>query len=233
MQQRIRFGSRNIDFGLEYTKRKSLGIKVHPDTRVEVLAPLAAQEHHILERVRLKAPWILKQIDRFNSYRPLTPPRRFINGETHLYLGRQYRLKIVQDKKNHVKAYRGQLWIHSLDTSPKALKKLLDDWYRKKAFIIFHELLEETLPKFRRYNIVTPTLIIRSMTKRWGSCTPSGKIFLNTELIKAAKGSIEYVIVHELSHLVYHNHTKAFLNLLSRILPEWQKWKDRLEYGLA
>ena len=231
--QRIRFGGRDIDFSLEYMKRRSLGIKVHPDTRVEVLAPIAAKEHQIIERIKLKAPWILKQIDRFNSYRPLTPPRRFINGETHLYLGRQYRLKIMQDKECFVKAYRGQLWIHSSDISPKALKKLLDDWYRNKAFIVFNELLKETLPKFRRYKILAPTLIVRSMTKRWGSCTPSGKIFLNTELIKAAKGSIEYVIVHELSHLVYHNHTKAFLNLQSRMLPEWQKWKDRLEYGLA
>ncbi|MBD0331200.1 MAG: M48 family metallopeptidase [Chitinophagaceae bacterium] len=71
------------------------------------------------------------------------------------------------------------------------------------------------------------------MSKRWGSCTPAGRIILNTELIKAPKGSIEYVIIHELCHLVHHNHTKAFQSLQSRMLPNWRKWKDRLEYSLA
>ncbi len=70
------------------------------------------------------------------------------------------------------------------------------------------------------------------MSKRWGSCTPLGKIILNVELIKASKGCVEYVVTHELCHLVHHNHTKEFYNLLTRILPSWKKWKDKLEYSL-
>lgn len=233
MQHQLKFGSRVIDFTLQYQERKSLGIKVHPEGRVEVLSPFTAKQQDVMEKVRQKAPWILKQIDYFNSYKPLTPKRRFINGETHLYLGRQYRLKIVPNDENIVKAYRGQLWMHAVDTNPDALKQQLDTWYKQKATIVFNELLEEVLPKFNRYKINKPTLSIRYMSKRWGSCTPGGKIILNTELIKAPKGSIEYVIVHELSHLVHHNHTKAFQYLQSRILPDWEKWKNRLEYSLA
>src|SRR4051812_41003906 len=97
MMRQIKFGSRTIVFNLEYRKRNSLGIKVHPDNQVEVLAPFDAREENVLERVKVKAPWILKQIDHFNTYKPSTPARRFVNGETHLYLGRQYRLKIVPD----------------------------------------------------------------------------------------------------------------------------------------
>jgi len=233
MEHQLKFGSRVIYFTLKYQERKSLGIKVHPEGRVEVLSPLTAKEKEILERVRHKAPWILKQVDYFNSYRPATPPRRFINGETHLHLGRQYKLKIVPDSENIVKAYRGQLWMHAVNTKPEALKLQLDSWYKQKATVIFNELLEEVLPKYNRYKINKPSLSIRYMSKRWGSCTPGGKIILNTELIKAPKASIEYVIVHELTHLVHHNHTKAFHNLQSRILPDWKKWKDRLEYSLA
>lgn len=230
MNHQIKFGSRKIDFNLEYSKRKSLGIKVHPDVKVEVLAPMLSKEIEVLKKVRLKAPWILKQIDHFNSYKPTTPLRRFINGETHLYLGRQYRLKIVLHNNNAVKAYRGQLCMHSNNPKHGELKPQLDQWYRQRAAIIFNELLEEVLPKFKRYKIATPTLKIRSMSKRWGSCTPSGKIILNTELIKAPKGSIEYVIIHELCHLVHRNHTKDFQNLQSRMMPDWRKWKERLEY---
>lgn len=233
MQHKIKFGSRYIDFSLEYRKRTSMSIKVHPDTSVEVLAPLTAKEDEAIHKIKLKAPWILKQIDHFNSYKPATPERRFINGETHLYLGRQYRLKIIRDNKDVIKAYRGQLWMHAVNTKPEALKEQLDCWYRQRASGVFNEMLEEVLPKYRRYKITKPTLAIRSMKKRWGSCTTSGKIILNTELIKAPKGCIEYVLLHELSHLVHRNHTKAFQNLQSRMLPDWKKWKDRLEYSLA
>lgn len=233
MMHQIKFGSKTIDFNLKYRKRKSLGIKVYPDNQVEVLAPFDAREEKILERVKVKAPWILKQIDQFNTYKPSAPARRFINGETHLYLGRQYRLKIVPDEVDVIKAYRGQLWMYAQNPTAEELKKQLDTWYKQKASVIFTELLEEVLPKFKRYKILQPVLSIRSMSKRWGSCTPGGRIILNTELIKAPKGSIEYVIIHELCHLVHHNHTRAFQSLQSRMMPDWRKWKDRLEYSLA
>ena len=67
------------------------------------------------------------------------------------------------------------------------------------------------------------------MNNRWGSCTNNGKMILNTELIKAPRPCIEYVIKHELCHLVYRNHTKAFYELLSNEMPEWEKWKNKLE----
>jgi hypothetical protein len=233
MMHQIKFGSRSILFNLEYRKRKSLSIKVHPDYLVEVLAPLDAKEEKVIERVKVKAPWILEQIDHFSTYKPSTPARKFINGETHLYLGRQYRLKIVPDEIDIVKAYRGHLWMHSRNPNPEVLKKQLDIWYRQKASVVFTELLEEVLPKFKRYKILAPVLSVRTMSKRWGSCTPAGRIILNLVLIKAPKGSIEYVVIHELCHLVHHNHTKAFQILLSRMMPDWRKWKDRLERGLA
>lgn len=229
MDHQINFGSRSIEFRVEYRERKTFRIKVYSDTRVEVLAPSAASEEQVLEKTRLKAPWILKQIDYFKTYQPGTPPRRFVSGETHLYLGRQYRLKIVPDTKDVVKAYRGQLWIHSRKPKPEALKLQLDKWYKEKAELVFTELLQEVLPKFTRYEISVSNLSIRSMSKRWGSCTSAGKIILNSELIKAPKGCIEYVIIHELCHLVHRNHTKAFHDLQSKMLPDWRKWKERLE----
>jgi predicted metal-dependent hydrolase len=232
MEHQLKFGSRVIDFTLQYQDRKSLGIKVHPTGRVEVLSPLTAKHLDVMGKVWRKAPWILKQIDYFNSFKPAIPKRRFISGETHLYLGRQYRLKIVPDSQNVVKVYQGQLWMHAIDTTPDVLRLQLDTWYKHKATVVFNELLEELFPKFYRYKIKKPPLSIRYMAKRWGSCTTAGKIILNTALIKAPKGSIEYVIIHELSHLVHHNHKKAFHSLQARILPDWEKRKNRLEYIL-
>jgi predicted metal-dependent hydrolase len=232
MNHQIKFGSKQIDFTLEFANRKSLGIKVHPDRKVEVIAPLHTNEIEITERVRKKAPWILKQMDHFSAFLPVTPPRRFVSGETHLFLGRQYRLKVIPDSHDAIKAYRSQLWMYSRSSNPEVLKQQLNGWYKCKAFIIFSELLEETFPKFKRYQIAAPALTIRRMTKRWGSCTPSGRIILNTELIKAPKGCIEYVIMHELCHTVYHSHSKRFRNLLNRMMPDQEKWKKILENSL-
>ncbi len=232
MKHWIKFGSKQIDFSLEYAERRSLGIKVHPDGSVEVLAPVDAKETEIIDEVRRKAPWILKQQDHFSDYVRMAAPRRFISGETHLLLGRQYRLKVIADNQDTIKAYRGQIWMYSRNTKPETLKKRLNVWYKDKALSIFNELLEEVFPKFKRYKIARPPLTIRTMTSRWGSCTPLGRIILNIDLIKTPKGCIEYVITHELCHLVYHHHGKPFQELLDKMMPDRRKWKEKLEYCL-
>lgn len=233
MHHKIQFGSKSIAFYLEYRDRKTLGIKVHPDMRVQVLAPIDAVEKDIYLKVKTKAPWIIKQVELFRSYLPKTPIRKYVSGETHLYLGRQYKLKIVSENISTVKAYRGMLWVQANNPTSLIVENMLQQWYKERADIIFNEVLEDVLPLFKRYNIGKPKLFIRAMAKRWGSCTPAGKIILNTELIKAPKGSIEYVVIHELCHLVHYNHTKQFFDLQNKLMPDWKKWKDRLEYSLA
>mgnify|MGYP006324426245 CR=1 FL=1 len=103
----------------------------------------------------------------------------------------------------------------------------------EKAIEHFNSVLEEKINLFTKYDIEKPLVEIRSMSKRWGSCTVKGKVILNPELIKAPKGSIEYVMIHELCHLVHHNHTKAFYELQEKIMPDWKKWKTKLEYSLV
>lgn len=233
MQHSIQFGNRVIEFDLSFQKRKTLGIKVHPDMRVQVLAPMHTAEKDVLSKVKTKAPWIIKQVELFKSYLPKTPERKYVSGETHLYLGRQYKLKVIKDADTAIKAYRGQLWAQSPNPMPAIVANQINQWYRERATLIFNEVLEDVFPLFKRYHIAKPKLFIRVMSKRWGSCTPAGKIILNLELIKAPKGSIEYVIIHELCHLVHYNHTKQFFDLQNRLMPDWKKWKDRLEYSLA
>jgi predicted metal-dependent hydrolase len=116
-EQSIQFGSRDIVFDLEFQDRKSLGITVHPNQKVKVKAPLDAPLEKIKEKVRKRAPWILKQQSYFLSFEPLTPPRRYVSGESHLYLGRQYRLKVYDSEEETVKMQRGQLDVFTKDRS--------------------------------------------------------------------------------------------------------------------
>ncbi|MFZ6663518.1 M48 family metallopeptidase [Peijinzhouia sedimentorum] len=226
----LKFGSKVINYELSFQDRKTLGIRVYPNCKVRVIAPFDTTEEKLEAKLREKAPWIIKQQIEFLSYHPLTPPRKYINGETHLYLGRQYKLRVEKATNNSVKLYRGRLIIMRKENS--SAKNLLSDWYKEKASVYFEESLKNILPRFARYNINQPELQVRNMATRWGSCTPNGKVILNPELIKAPKGSIEYVIIHELCHLIHHNHTRAFYDLQETIMPEWKKWKERLENTL-
>jgi len=228
--QSFAFGSKEINYELSFQDRKTLGIRVYPNCKVKVIAPFDTPDEKLYSKLREKAPWIIKQQLDFLSYHPLTPPRKYVNGETHLYLGRQYKLRIEKAAANEVKLFRGRLLVLKKEnTSPK---NLLTDWYREKAAIHFEDTLKKVLPLFMRYDISEPELQIRHMPTRWGSCTTKGKVILNPELIKAPKGSIEYVIIHELCHLIHHNHTKAFYELQESIMPDWKKWKERLENTL-
>lgn len=231
--QKVNYGSKSIEYNLSFATRKSLGIKVMPNGLVSVIAPNDSNITYINKKVKSKANWILKQQAFFCSYKPHTPERKYVNGETHLYLGRQYKLQIIKDTINEIKLYRGAMIMKTKKVNPEYLEKKLNEWYKEKAIFHFEEMLESSLEKFNKYKIEKPVLDVRLMQKRWGSCTKSGKIILNTELIKAPKGSIEYVVIHELCHLVHHNHNKEFYDLQNRLSPNWEKWKEKLEHALS
>lgn len=231
MTSSIKFGSNKINFNLDYSNRKTLGITVKPDLSVLVKAPINTSVDIIKTKLYKKAPWIIKQQSFFLTFHPKTPTRKFIGGETHLYLGRQYRLKIIKGKEESVKLKNGFIEVHTLNKL-KA-KKLVTHWYLERARIKLNSIAKSVIAKFKVYNVEPSSIVFRSMPTRWGSCTPKGKIILNPELINAPKGCIEYVIVHELCHLIYHDHTKKFIELQAKQMPDWEKWKMKLEKLLA
>jgi len=109
------------------------------------------------------------------------------------------------------------------------VKDLLDEWYRKHARIIFSRRLEECYIRAKKLNIPFPDIRLRKMSKRWGSCSKSGDILLNTALVKASVYCIDYVILHELCHLKVHTHNNVYFRLLTKYMPDWEKRKERLE----
>ena len=231
MKTHVQFGSTRIDYLLEYSDRKTLGITVTPELTVLVRAPHDAAPDKIREKVRKRAPWIIKQQSFFLSFHPKTPPRRFVSGETHLYLGRQYRLKIETSAVESVKLKGGFIEVSTADKS--RTKKLLGDWYLRNAKTKLIKTAVPLIEKFKKHDVEPSEIVFREMATRWGSCTAKGKIILNPELIKAPKGCIEYVIIHELCHLIYYDHTQKFIDLQTREMPDWERWKSKLEKILA
>ena len=220
-------------YELFYTDRKTLGIKVYPDTSVKVFAPIDTDLPIIEQHLKAKRKWIEKQQRSFRSYLPATPARQYIGGESFLYLGKQYMLKIEPSTAEEVKLYQGRLVVKTVNPEATHIKKLLQQWYIARATILFNKLFEEQFCLFKRFGLEKPILQIKKMEKRWGSCTPQQKIILNPELIKAPVVCINYVILHELCHLVHHNHSKSFYRLLENFMPDWQKYKQLLETKMA
>jgi len=227
----ITFGSKQIDFQLDFSNRKSLGITVTPDLEVLVKAPIDATIDKVKEIIRKKAPWIIRQQSFFLTFHPKMTDRKFVGGETHLYLGRQYRLKIISESVENVKLKGKFIEVTTLDKSK--VKQLVNDWYLLNAKKKLHAIAVELIEEFRKHKVEPSSIVLREMPTRWGSCTAKGKIILNPELIKAPRGCIEYVIIHELCHLIHHDHTQKFLDLQTREMPNWEKWKMKLEKLLA
>jgi predicted metal-dependent hydrolase len=227
----IHFGSKQIDFQVEYSDRKTLGITVTPEMEVLVKAPSESTISKIKEKLQKKAPWIIKQQSFFLAYHPKTTERKYISGETHLYLGRQYLLKAEKSEQESVKL-KGK-YIEVKVKNKSRVKQLVQKWYLEHARSKFKAIAKPLIENFKKHKVEPSSLVLRDMPTRWGSCTPKGKIILNPELIKAPKGCIQYVIIHELCHLVHHDHTKKFFDLQTKEMPDWRRWKDKLENLLA
>lgn len=228
----ITYGDRQISYDVTYSDRKTLAISVHPDCSVVVKSPIDTDPDKVEQRVQNRARWILKQQEYFGQFYPKTPQRQYISGETHLYLGRQYRLKVIKAEVSSIKLrLRGSyIQLNTLEPDNKELtQQLLNNWYRERAEIKLPERLAIVCDRFKRYGFTCPILEICSLKKRWGSLTAQGKIILNQDLIRADISSIDYVITHELCHFKHFNHSQQFHEFLTLVMPDWQSRKQRLE----
>jgi hypothetical protein len=225
------YGSRKIEFYYHFSTRKTIGITVFPDLRVFVNIPESATLEIAKDKLRKKASWIFKQLDFFLAFHPLSPSKKFISGESHLYLGRQYRLKVITSEYNKIRLFGGFIELHT--TGEYSNKELIESWYYLQAVKKFEEIAAPWVQRFQKYSVSPKAIHVKEMTYRWGSCSSQGNILLNPELIKAPKPCIEYVMVHELCHLVHLNHNRKFFELQSREMPDWEKWKARLEKLMA
>ncbi len=227
---KIQYGKEVISYDLTYSRRKTLEISVYPDLSVKVKAPENRSFEEIRAKIMKRASWIIEQKYFFSLFLPKQPVRQYISGETHSYLGRNYRLKLINSENEEVKLVRGIIYIYTKDRSNAVHnKKLLEKWYKDRAKDYFEQRLDKCIEKVKKYNIRKPPLTIRNMSKRWGSCSKNGVLTLNTHLIKSPSNCIDYVITHELCHLKYFGHSKAFYGLLVKMMPDWEKRKKRLE----
>lgn len=227
---RIELGGQVVPYALKRSSRKTLSITVFPDGRILAVAPMSSDLEAIEQRLRRRGRWVLRTRREFEQFRPITPPRKYVPGETHRYLGRQFRLLVEQSLRSDVAIEGDRIAIRYPGMrSAEKTEGLLKAWFQRQARRI---LLERLVSLSRAFPEIgdAPRLTVRKLTKRWGSMSQDGMhMLLNTRLIEAPVDCIDYVIVHELCHVQEPNHGPAFFELLEKKLPNWERRKTRLE----
>lgn len=223
------FGKRKINFFVKRSKkRKTISIFVDPVEGVFLRVPLKPTMKFLSKLVYSKAAWILDKQQRINEVMENLPKREFITGETFLYLGRQLRLRILKSKNKSNITVKGGRFLVNLNSELATIavvRNKLIHWYKKHAKIV---LFKRTKIYAKKMKLIVPEIILANQSKRWGSCNHKGCIRVNWHIIMAPISLIDYVVVHELCHLKYANHSKDFWKIFGTILPDYEVRRERL-----
>jgi predicted metal-dependent hydrolase len=198
-----------------------------PDGRVRVSSPLHLNDDAIRTLIASRIPWIRTQKTKFKAQARQTP-REYISGESHFFLGKQYRLEVLQGDQPQVTLKgKNKIVLQVRHNSPMERREaVLIDWYRKELRAVAASMLESWQEKI---GVRAGSWGIKRMKTRWGTCNRNaGRIWLNSELAKKPIGCIEYVIVHELLHLIEKKHNERFVALMTNHLPKWRSLKEEL-----
>lgn len=227
----IECAGEHVAVSLAFQRRERLSISVHPDGSVTALAPASRSLEDVVTHLNRRRSWIARQRRHFQKYQPLPAEKRYVPGETHLYLGRQYRLRLHCSEDASVRLV-GRFFEVCVcaPKKPQTVAAAMRKWYQSHAERIFRDRMMVCLetaatPKLH----VDVGLRVRPMQRRWGSCSRAGLITLNTDLVRMPLHCIDYVIMHELCHLSVHDHSPAFFRLLGRCMPDWRRRKERLD----
>jgi predicted metal-dependent hydrolase len=224
---RLQIGSMEVMVVRKPIKNLHLSI-LPPDGKIRVSSPLGLKDDVIRTLIATRIPWIRKQKAKFEAQERQTK-REYVSGESHYFLGKRYRLEVVYENTSaRVSLKNKNMIILQVPPGSSLVRReqALLDWYRNELRHISNELLETWQ---KRIEVSVESWGIKRMKTRWGTCNQKARrIWLNLELAKKPLASIEYVVVHELVHLIEKKHNDRFVNLMTSHLPKWRSSKEEL-----
>ena len=233
MKLGFQYGTKYIEYEIEYRKRKTLEISVEPPDKITVVAPLETPEDVIIKKAKSRAKWIIEQLYSFRNMNYQKINREFVNGESFMYLGRNHSLQIIIDeklKKVEVKLYHGKFYVMAPSKDTVAVEKAMEQWYRQKT----KEKIEERIKYYQPFFSKKPSNIkVKEQKKRWASCTTKDELLFNWRCAMAKSSVLDYIIVHEMCHMYHKNHSIEFWELIASIMPDYESRKVWLKnYGV-
>ncbi|MFT8313009.1 MAG: SprT family zinc-dependent metalloprotease [Clostridium sp.] len=223
------YAGKEIEFEVVFSKRKTMEISIAPSREIKVRAPLGIPKAVIRERVMEKAPWIVKKLYQFRNVKNEPLIREFINGEVVMYLGVDYQLQI--DIKSHINKAKVNLLNDKIvvtinNENKENIRKTMELWYREKV----KEEIDKRINFYQKFFIMTPSEVkVKEQKKRWGSCTYKDALLFNWRCVMAKSEVLDYIVVHEMCHMVHKNHSKEYWKLVAFILPDYRQREQWLK----
>ncbi|MEG1254831.1 SprT family zinc-dependent metalloprotease [Clostridium sp.] len=233
MKLKIQFGTKELEFYVEYRNRKTISISVEPPSSITVVVPLNTPENQIKEIVKSKGAWIVQKLYSFKNMEHRKIEREFVNGESFMYLGRNYSLQIHVDSSQQVssvKLFRGKFHVTVNEKNDSLIREAMELWYREKT----EEQGRKRIKYYQSFFKKKPVDIkIKEQKKRWGSCTANDELLFNWRCSMAKANALDYIIVHEMCHMYHKNHSQEYWDLLASIMPDYEVRKNWLKnYGV-
>ncbi|MFI3322981.1 MAG: SprT family zinc-dependent metalloprotease [Rikenellaceae bacterium] len=217
-----------INYEVHYSIRKTISMQVRgKDMMVIVKLPIGYSPSYAEKFVSEKVNWIQKSIDKLSSAQEKIPVRSYIDGSSHLLLGKTYTLKFVKGSQSRVECDDNFIYVTTV--APEYMEPILRVWYENKANELITPIFTDITFAFsERHNVMPKSLEYKYVKSFWGLCTSKGAIRLNIDLVRAPLECIEYIIMHELCHLLHHDHSPRFYNTLTMEMPDWERRKKLL-----
>lgn len=220
-----------IDVLIKRKKIKNFYLKIYPDCRVAVSIPLFMNVNSIHSFIESKKVWIERSIHKFQNVKKTHIPENISNGGTVKILDSRYVVFLYYGNENKIIKDGYNLYIYSKKyQNIKYVKKQYEAYLKESAKEYFENVIDKYYPIFALYNIPRPSLEVKKMRSKWGSCIPAKKrITLNVCLFKSSVDCIEYVVLHELAHLLYNGHKKNFYSFLLKHMPDYRSIEKKLD----
>ena len=229
MELKFEYGSRLITFNLIYRKRKTMSIEVETTGEVTVIAPVGTYTDDVIEKVKSRAGWIVSKQYESKFINDTKINRETVSGESYMYLGRNYSLDVRVDEgldSISVKLFQGKFVVNSYTKDEDLIKKAMENWYRKKTIA----KVKERIAYYKSYfNDEVTAVKVKEQKKRWASCTSKNELLFNWRCVMAPAFVLDYIVVHEMCHMEYKNHSKDFWNRVCSVMPDYDARKQWLK----
>lgn len=218
-----------IDVEIVRKDIKNIHFGVYPPSgRVRVAVPINVDDEAVRIAVISKLPWIRKQIQSFQNQERQSR-REYVSRESHYYLGKRYLLSIQEEKGKQgisIHKSKGMILFVRPGSTAERREKILTEWYRDELKKIVAARIEKWETDL---GVTVKAFGVRKMKTRWGSCNPkAGRILINLEMIKKPERCIDYIVLHEMAHLIEKRHNDRFREILTHHMPRWQTYRDEL-----
>ena len=216
------YEGRVIEVDVVYRKRKTISIEVNLEGRVRISAPVNLDSKEILEVIKKKANWICKKQDELMDRRSIRPSNVYVNGEKYLYLGNEYILELCCDKtikRPKVEINNDIIKISYKEIGSDVVRSILELWYREKTL----EIVTKRVLNYNKFFKTSPKeLKVKEQKRRWASCTYDNRILFNWRISMAPIEVIDYIVVHEMCHMDFKDHSKNFWIRVRSVMPNYE-----------